>query len=343
MSLNHIINSIRRQDIIDSTNKLAKVISESDLINQFNLGSNAQGGGISETLESFRLYSIQANDFNEIDLEILKIFNLDQLGDVKGWDAIFEGDPTRDELMKTRYNLMLIVQFLPKIGKMISQESALLEESKASKSDMKLMSFVLPEENNQTSNPKRLIEALESVDHFHSVVISLNKYSNEDLSVASIDSGSDKSFDFLGAAKMIESIKEIILTLWDRVIFFRERKLSERLDLIAKSLPIINQINDLEQKGSLEPEKCEILRRNIFEGSKKFLNSGIILPEFSSNRSFNPRQLMATEPKLLISRKEENQNTSEIEGSEEGNMETENLTKEEKNLLKKLLKKTGES
>ena len=113
------------------------------------------------------------------------------------------------------------------------------------------------------------------------------------------DSGSDKSFDFLGLAKLVEMVKEIILSLWDRVVFFREKQMGERIDLIAKSLPVIERIVEMEKLNHLAPEQAEILRRNIVSGVEKFIQAGAIIPEVESHSRYNPRQLMAPEPKLL--------------------------------------------
>lgn len=40
----------------------------------------------------------------------------------------------------------------------------------------------------------------------------------DDLSVIGCDSGSDKSFDFLGAAEIVNCVKDIILSFWNKVV-----------------------------------------------------------------------------------------------------------------------------
>jgi hypothetical protein len=117
--------------------------------------------------------------------------------------------------------------------------------------------------------------------------------------VIACDSGSDKSFDFLGAAKVIAGLKELILTMWDRVVYYREKKLDAKLDLIGKALPIIGKIEELKAAGSLEPEQAELIKQKVLGGVHKLLETGIVIPEISLRATYNPRQLMAPEPKLL--------------------------------------------
>ncbi|MEZ0610150.1 hypothetical protein ACAW74_16660 [Fibrella sp. WM1] len=188
-----------------------------------------------------------------------------------------------------------------------------------------------------------MIKALSSVNLFYETIAQILGHNENDLSVVAIDSGSDKSFDFLGAAKVVTSLKELIIGLWDRVIFYREKKLHERIDLITKALPVIENINTLEKEEKIGREQAEILRRNIFTGANDFILAGAILPEFEQHSTYSPRKLMAPEPKLLnspdidTSEGESSKNhTSTAEGVDYSEDE---LTPEEEQLLKSILSK----
>ena len=163
-----------------------------------------------------------------------------------------------------------------------------------------ILNLVILEEADKYSNPKRVIETLEAVQLlYESVAILEGQRNDQQMILLACDSGSDKSFDLLGIAKLVEAVKEIILSLWDRVVFFREQKMGVRLELVASKLPIIEKISEMEKAGNLEREQAEILRRDIGLGAEKFINAGAIIPEIESHSHFNPRQLMSPEPKLL--------------------------------------------
>ena len=76
--------------------------------------------------------------------------------------------------------------------------------------------------------------------------------------VIACDSGSDKSFDFLGVATVIECVKELILSLWNRVIYFSEYRMSERIKLVAEALPVIekSQIFNNRTRSDLSRVNC---------------------------------------------------------------------------------------
>ena len=118
------------------------------------------------------------------------------------------------------------------------------------------------------------------------------------LAVVACDSGSDKTFDFLGAARVLECVKEIIVILWSNVVFFRENREGRRLELIEQSLPLLER---LEKMKETDPERAELLKRQVVESAIKFREAGVTIPEIEKHTVFNPRQLMRPEPKLLIS------------------------------------------
>jgi hypothetical protein len=93
----------------------------------------------------------------------------------------------------------------------------------------------------------------------------------------------------------------------------------------------IDKIKELENNGSKSPEQAEILRRNIILCSNKFVSTGAITQDIDQISPHNPRQLMAPELKML-------KEASIIEKEQIDKNGT--LSKEEEELLKKLLKKS---
>src|SRR5438874_445310 len=121
------------------------------------------------------------------------------------------------------------------------------------------------------------------------------------LIVLACDSGSDKSFDLLGAAKVIAGVKELILSLWDRIVFYREAQIAQRLELVTASLPILEKLSHLQNSNAIAPEQAELLRRKVLDGVGQLIASGATIPEMGGRSHVDPRQLMAPEPKLLTS------------------------------------------
>lgn len=268
-------------------------------------------------IEALKRYSIAASSFTDNEREIISLFDLNDLESPAVWQTILLAQVRESRNAMTRrvskihFGLKDIKRFLPKFIEIIDHDEVNVlqlpkEDRPESLRNKEILTIILHEEKNNVSTPERLIEALDAIKVIYETCSIIEKYPSNDLSVIAIDSGSDKSFDFLGAAKIIECTKDFIFALWDRVVFFREKKMHERLDLIAKSLPIIERISELEKSGSLGSEQCEILRRNVFQGSNKFLSAGIIIPELEEKSQHNPKSLLSPETKLLAQKNNEN-------------------------------------
>lgn len=298
---------MRRIDLINSVNKIGDAIKKSGLHDVFLLPPQEKQN-IEVLLKVFQQFAIYEKAFGENEKKVLDIFQLSEIGDPKLWARILvSGDSEKGIVRRARQGLHYFLEFLPELLDLLKQDNILYYETESDGviettpvKDKQLLTVILPEYENQTSHPDRLIKALESISLLYNSFSIILGESNSDLSVVAIDSGSDKSFDFLGAAKLMESIKEMIIGLWDRIVFFREKQLNERLDLIAKSLPILEKISEMQQSGALSPEQTEILKRNITTATNNFISAGAVIPELDDNSTHSPRKLMATEPKLLI-------------------------------------------
>jgi hypothetical protein len=197
-------------------------------------------------LTSLQNYSLEEAKFGKVERQIVSMMGLEHLAKAKHWPELLIDEHSR-RLYELRRDLFHLKNFLPKFLKLIEQDFVEVMKHDPNKAPSNLqgkalITVIIIEEKNSFSNPRRVIETLEAVELFYNAVSILNGESAEQkMILLACDSGSDKSFDFLGLAKLVEMVKEIVLSLWDRVIFYREKQMGERIDLIAKSLPVIER------------------------------------------------------------------------------------------------------
>lgn len=339
---------MRRIDLINASNNVYRAFNESRIVLQI-FNNPQEGNEPSVIMQSYMTYMKFYEKFGEAEKKIIKTFDLDGLEDSSLWAKILSSDikESRDQTRLFFRSVTYIIDFLPSLIELLKQEHVEYPSTNSHLStasnvlDKEIITVILPENDIMSSNPDRLIITLQSIESFYITMSILQNINFNDLSVVAIDSGSDKSFDFLGNAKVITEVKELILDIWDRVIFHREKKFDKKLELIAKSLPVFEKIKELEDSKALEPEQAEILRRNIIGGTKNFVNAGAILPEFEDNNTYDPKRLMAPEPKLLTmpSGQLEESITNTSVNSKEESEDLIGLSDEEKEILKKLLAK----
>jgi hypothetical protein len=297
---------MRRAEIIAGIKNVLNAIQESglrELLATPRDRSGADPNFAMALMKSFKKYSHHAVTFGQVEREMVEILRLDVLDEPEVWfQAITDPAETLRELFsRLRFAGPQLEKFLALLetdATKIAEESARATIEHVSSSAT--ISALILEEKNHFSSPERLIKVLRSISLLYEAVAILKNSSPSTLSVVGCDSGSDKSFDFLGLASVIDGVKEILIAAWDRIVFYRERKIEARLELINKSLPIIEQISAMEDQRAIGPEQAEILRRRVTEGVTLFVEAGVVIPEISQRSSYNPRHLLAPEPKLLV-------------------------------------------
>ena len=298
------------------------------------------------SLTSFYRYSLATHSYTEDEVELCKILAIDNLLDVSYWESLSSISSPR-EIHEILLNVNFAIKQLPKILELSKQDyvqeikndgAELPEELKGKE----LLSLIIVEESGQFSSPLRLTKALAAISDLYSAIATIENEAESDLIVLACDSGSDKSFDFLGLAKVMEQVKEIIIAIWDRRVFHRQRHMSESLTLISESLPILEKINDLKTGGTIGPEQAEILKRKIITGTTQFIEAGAVIAELESVSTHSPRQLMRPEPKLLVSpwSDEKQEDDSDSLDPEAEEAEEDILTEEEQTALDLLLRKS---
>lgn len=344
---------MRRIDIINSVINIKKAFEESKVLDIIFKNSEKQEPVVS--MEAYQKFLRHYDKFGDTEKKILDIFGMSGFESSSLWAKIITGDTkdNRDIVRPFFRGGTYIEEYLTKIVELLKQDNLEYIHDKfdstitnTSIENKEILSVVLPEASKTASHPERLIMTLQSVEQFYKSMAIILGNDQNDISVIAIDSGSDKSFDFLGAAQVVTAVKELIIELWDRVVFYKEKKLQERIELISKSLPIIERIKSMEDSGALGKEQCELLKRDILSGTKKFLSAGALLPEFSYHSVQEPRKLMTPEAKLLSmpesiseSNKQHEPTLSDENIIENEEFSDENLSEEENQVLKKLLAK----
>ena len=330
---------MRRMEMVQAIHNLleAYFIAIGPVSNLIQRGtdSRTRPGG---TIDAMRAFFSVASRFGDTERELSRIFDLSLLENSEFWELVLGGEADAPTV-GIYNNLRFATEHLPQFIAMLEQRSSTLGDTTFP--GMGLLSVLVVEEGDGFSRPRRISELLEGVSDLYEACAVVNNASPDDLVVLSCDSGSDKSFDFMGAASIIESVKEVLLNLWDKVVFFREIQTSNRLELIAKALPIIDQIGNLEVEKKLSPEQAELLRRKVADGAGKFLRAGATIPEMAAVSSHDPRQLMAPEMKQLAAPAEDGE-SDDARNTRPSGLDVGSLTGEELALLEDTLAKSRE-
>lgn len=339
---------MRRTEIIKSVEELQRALTETNIpkalrsLLESGAGRSQEREMTGEILNVFKEYAVRAHSFSPAATRVAEILELQNLSDAKQWIQFSENPP---ELFAASQRVSFALEVLPKMAALFQQESVQqtqqsIDNQTGRYKGMRTLTVTVFENGDRFSSPTRLANVLESFNLFYSSCAMMSGESPDTLSVIACDSGSDKSFDFLGLAKVMECVERIINSIWDRVVFYREHQFEERVELISNSLPVISQIQKMQEENQIEPELAEKLRRNILEGAAKFIQSGASIPKIDSNSRLDVRQLLSPVQKLLVGSTDENSNNEQPRNAEASSLNVDNLSEDELRQLRELLGKS---
>lgn len=271
---------------------------------------------ITEVLESYQKFLLAYNSsFGPAEHQVMKLLDVQEFAEAEWWSVVIgaaSGSSKSQDAATTighpLYRMRFVVDYLPNVITLLKRDTdpdarAIHAEIFASGARPGHLTLILPEEGGKFSSPIRVAAAIESVAILYEAFAELNVQSTTDLVIHSCDSGTDKIFEFHGLTDLIEKVKELLLDLWDNVIYYREKRFAERLELTAKNLPVLAEITALEEKNQLQKERAELLRRKFTSGASKFFETGSSIPEMNKFSNYLPRQLLSPKETLLLSGK----------------------------------------
>ena len=268
---------------------------------------------ITEVLETYQKFLLAYNStFTNVERQIMKVLDINEFSEAEWWSVVIgaasgggKSPDAANTIGHPLYRLRFVVDYLPNVIGLLKRDTdpemrALQQEMYAGGNRPGHLILILPEENNKFSSPARVSAAIESIAILYEAFAELNVQSTTDLVINSCDSGMDKVFEFHGLNDLIDKVKELLLDLWDNVIYYREKRFAERLDLTAKNLPVLADIAALEEKNQLQKERAELLRRKFTTGATKFFETGSSIPEMNKFSNYQPRQLLSPKETLLL-------------------------------------------
>ncbi|MCF7807709.1 MAG: hypothetical protein K9M49_00665 [Candidatus Marinimicrobia bacterium] len=294
-----------KSDIDNSISTLINTIQECNIESM--LQTIIEGETTVNTVEALRSYKEfikHYQTYNDADIQLLNVIGLGDLTQESLWSRFVkpEESDTPEVIAELRNSIHFLMNHLPRVQELRAADGekiqAVIDAGKNAGVEYVTLSVVVIEEEELTT-PERLIFMMDAIQTLYEVFGRMVGSPYQNLIVTSCDSGNDKVFDFLGTSTIIGGVKDIILSYWDRVVFYREDKQGEYVKLVTQSLPVIEVINKMENDGKLEKEEAEILRRKVVSSMTKLSRAGITIPEMEEHAHQNPRELLRPDRKEL--------------------------------------------
>lgn len=275
-----------RHQIISSAKQIAEAIKSAGISSI--PGTSDDEMTLQDYLLAYKNYNIVAEKFSPGAVFLENELGFAELRDPNPWILMSktEEDDERNPLVQVR-NSLDTLNSLADLLKKIFDGSSTGDHRET------LTLILIEQENELKSSPRRISESLKGIELLYESCARLEGLPFEDLEVVSCDSGHEKRFDFSGDDALIRATKDLVLSIWERVVFYRNKNLQERISLLTHSLPILDNIAEREMDGQLTGEEGETARTTVISGVAKFLDSGSIIEEIQQITPVDQRSLIS--------------------------------------------------
>ena len=243
-------------------------------------------------------YLVRTSRYGSAEISVLRSLNMDDFLKATFWEVAFEGTDA-GFIYSTNSKINFAVTYLPKIVALLRRE--LIDEDQMDlevTKNVSIQRIILVDEAGKLSSPDRIIEMIQSIKSIYSVIAEINNYTGDDLSIVGLDSGSEKSFDFLGVAKLMHELRETLNSVYGMIAFHKHNLTMKNLQIAGETLKVVEQIRNLETDGAITNEEALRLRHSLYSGIEKFASTGAYTPEMEGNID-TPQILMRPQTRLL--------------------------------------------
>ncbi|MEP3889369.1 MAG: hypothetical protein ABJN69_02810 [Hellea sp.] len=319
---------MRRIELVNSVTKVINVFIETEVLeflrevfHKTRVRSQSESKAKIDATVFFDMFSklsIAYKNFTATEKLVVQLMDLQYLFEASFWGQISniffaETDTRRETIILLRRSvdaLNFMSDQTPKILNLLGRE-AISDVSKRNGFTPKkssIITIILPEDNTTSASPKRISMVMDGISGLYNVHAQLLGKEVDRLVVVACDSGSDKSFDFLGVAKVVEQMKETFFGVWDRLRLSKSEKFKAISDNFVQGLGVIEKIADLENEGKISNEEAQILKRTFSVSVQKLVDGGAIIPELNDVPTEEPRKLFRAAPKRLTAPEKKSKN-----------------------------------
>lgn len=294
---------MRRKTILSACTALRQALTESGLTAFYRQMRDAGGAPArarnDQLLGAVLKFTPLAGRFDDATREVMRILELDFIQDPQWLIATVSGDEATAgrNLADFAFSMSLMETYLPRFTGLVRADPverfiAQVRENPELAERFQTLQVQVIDDAEERTPVERLIGVLESVRELHAVSCRIAGIDDR-LCVLALDSGGDKTVDFFGAAAAMAGLREILLSMWDKVVFYRSARSGDRNRLVAENLSVLWELQALQETGKLSAQDAAELRRRTIDAALRFLEAGATIPEIENRATFEPRELMA--------------------------------------------------
>lgn len=255
--------------------------------------------------------------YGKTEIQLLQTLKIDRLLTDSFWSQVLSdifkysqgektpvNSKTRNEIFTIHERVHLILHHLPPVIDLLERDydselAKSLTERESGYKNKDILRILILEDEGETTTPTTASKVLIAIEKIYDIFVSLDGKKHDKIDLVGLDSGSDKSFDFLGLASAVKEIRELILGAYDRHQANKSLPSKERLALVDDSLNSMERINVAVKAKKISKEDGNKFKKLISKNVDELFKAGGITEDVLNVTAPTPRQLMKPDRKML--------------------------------------------
>jgi hypothetical protein len=254
------------------------------------------------SISAISRYIALVSEYSPSEMEIVRIFDIEALADPTEWQRQLS-EPKGHFIYSAYQASENATNLLPRIAEALERDYRKTDDASnipnGAARDLEVQTVILTDEGESLSKPQRVVDLISSVQDLYSTVARLENISEDTLAIVGMDSGSEKALDFLGIAKAIHELRELLNFIYVSVAFHKHNITLKNLEIAGETISTVSKIGKLERDKAISSEEAKRLRHTLFSAMEKFASTGAYTQEMGATGNLTPPLVMRPQPRLL--------------------------------------------
>ncbi len=248
-------------------------------------------------LRSYQEFVRHYHQFGDQEKSLLVSLGLGPLLEAEFWCGLIDGSHSLDrktlsDVEVAAYNLIFV---MPKLSELLARETDkgdfVVSDARGKDRHISSLRVLVAEKNHSLTDPNIIVALIRSVDKLYKALAVLHGEKNVDLGIGSIDSGNAKSFDFFGAAAIMEEINSLLSSVWDWVKYCSEDSLRYQIELAMVAAGFGARVK--RAQAIVDEEEAQRATRVVAKSIEMLFRCGAYTEAMDVSRETRASQILA--------------------------------------------------
>jgi hypothetical protein len=276
--------SMRRDRIVKAVNNLKEALNAAqirDLLRVARSGQQGEGGSRTQRiLIAYNTFSQHHKEFSADEKQLMTFFGLDPLLDVAFWSNLIEGEQSvsRKLLSEVDVGAYNVTFVMPKLRDLLTQDGGRdtlsIDDSAGAQHEMKRLRIMAAETEQSLSDPSAVIAIVRSMSELYDALSSIYGATGVNLAIGAIDSGGGKTFDFYGAAHVMEALDDLFANVSNRVRHGAEDNIRHQIEMGMMTSAFVAKVKEAQNSHLVSDDQGQRLTRLAAKAIETLLRNG---------------------------------------------------------------------